>query len=203
MRGREIVTPLVDGLVAPTGTKTSSASPLRVDLLDLGGISSLAGATGRVGITFLPGKKRNGWTGPHWRDLDADLARLLELGVDVLFLLVEDFELESCRVTELPAVMAEAGPELIRYPIRDPRIPTDDSAFRSAVLDLIERVRRGQFVAIACRGGIDRSGMTAACLLREVGIDADEAIRRVQAARRGSITLPEQQKYVRGWAPGH
>ena len=203
MRGREIVTPLVDGLVAPTGTKTSSASPLRVDLLDLGGISSLAGATGRVGITFLPGKKRNGWTGPHWRDLDADLARLLELGVDVLFLLVEDSELESCRVTELPAVMAEAGPELIRYPIRDPRIPTDDSAFRSAVLDLIERVRRGQFVAIACRGGIDRSGMTAACLLREVGIDADEAIRRVQAARRGSITLPEQQKYVRGWAPGH
>ena len=181
MRGREIVTPLVDRLVAPTGARTSTASPLRVDLLDLGGIGSLDEVSGRVGITFLPGKKRDGWTGPHWRDLDADLARLLELGVDALFLLVEDSELESCLVTELPAVMAETGPELIRYPIRDPRIPTDDAAFRAAVLDLIERIRRGQFVAIACRGGIDRSGMTAACLLREVGIDADEAIRRVQA----------------------
>ena len=95
--------------------------------------------------------------------------------------------------------MAETGPELIRYPIRDPRIPTRDAAFRAAVLDLIERIRRGQFVAIACRGGIDRSGMTAACLLRELGIDADEAIRRVQAARHGSITLPEQQAYVRAW----
>ena len=199
MRGREIVTPLVDGLVASTGARTSTASPLRVDLLDLRGTPPLAGVDGRVGITFLPGKKRDGRTGPHWRDLDADLARLSELGVDALFLLVEDSELESCLVGELPAVMAKTGPELIRFPVRDPRIPTDDIAFRAAVLDLIERVRRGRTIAIACRGGIDRSGLTAACLLREVGLGADEAIWRVQAARRGSITLPEQQAYVRAW----
>ena len=56
-------------------------------------------------------------------------------------------------------------------------------------------------LAIACRGGLDRSGMAAACLLREAGIGADAAIERVQQARRGSLTLPDQQAYVRAWPP--
>ncbi len=42
--------------------------------------------------------------------------------------------------------------------------------------------------------------MTAACLLREAELDSDEAIRRTQAARPGSITLPEQRDFVRDWA---
>ena len=53
---------------------------------------------GLVGLTFLPGKKRDGWTGKHWRDLDADLERLAgELAVDRLVLFVEDQE-TSCRI---------------------------------------------------------------------------------------------------------
>lgn len=199
MRGREIVTPLVDALVGETGVQTSTANPMRVDQLDLGAIPSLEGTDGIVGITFLPGQKRDGWIGPRWRDLDADLTRLRELPVDALFLLVEDAELDMCQVPELPAVMAEVGPELIRFPIRDPRTPTDGAAFRAAVIDLLARVRRGQSIAIACRGGIDRSGMTAACLLREAGLDSDTAIARVHSARRRSLTIPEQQDYVRAW----
>jgi protein-tyrosine phosphatase len=104
-------------------------------------------------------------------------------------------------VPELPEVMAEVGPELIRYPVRDPRIPTDGAAFRTALQDLLRRVQRGQFIAIACRGGIDRSGMAAGCLLREAGLEADDAIDRVHAARKGSLTLGEQLDYVRAWPP--
>ncbi len=199
MRGREVATPLVDRLVGTTGTRTSTSRPLRVDQLDLSGIDAFAGSGGRVGITFLPGKKHDGWTGPHWRDLDLDLARLRELGVDALFLLVEDIELDRCLVPDLAEVMAAQGPKLIRYPVHDPRTPTDPAGFRSAIVDLVERVRAGESIAIACRGGLDRSGMTAACLYREVGLDADEAIRRTQVARRDSITLPEQQELVRAW----
>jgi len=57
-------------------------------------------------------------------------------------------------------------------------------------------------VAIACRGGLDRSGMTAACLYRELGLGADDAIARVQAARPHTITIPEQQDFVRAWPWG-
>jgi protein-tyrosine phosphatase len=96
--------------------------------------------------------------------------------------------------------MAEVGQSLVRFPIPDPHVPTDLPAYRAAVRDLVRRVEEGRFVAIACRGGIDRSGMTAACVLREVGLSTEAAIGRTQAARRGSITLPDQQAIVRDWA---
>jgi len=200
MRGREVAAPLVDRLVATTGARTSTASPLRVDEIELDGIDRTDG--GRLGITFLPGKKRDGYTGPHWRDVDLDAATLRDGGWDALFLLVEDVELEWCHVPDLPIAVAAAGVELIRCPIRDPRIPTrkQEAGYRRAIRDLAARVRTGQSVAIACRGGIDRSGMTAACVLIESGLDASEAIGRVHAGRRGSLTKPEQVVFVRRWA---
>ena len=98
--------------------RTSSGSPLRVDRIDLAGIEGFIG--GSLGITLLPGKKREGHTGLHWRDLELDVARLRALGVGVLLLLVEDEELAWCRVPELPEVIPAAGIELVRFPIRDP-----------------------------------------------------------------------------------
>jgi hypothetical protein len=183
--------------VATAGARTSSSSPLRADRIDLAGTEGLAG--GSLGITFLPGKKREGHTGLHWRDLDLDAACLHTLGVDVLFLLVEDEELAWCRVPELPEVIPAAGIELVRFPIRDPRVPTDDVAFRAAVDALVARLRAGRSVTIACRGGIDRSGMAAACLLVSSGLGTADAIARIHAARHGSLTYPEQLAYVRDW----
>lgn len=179
---------------------TSTSSPLRVDPLELGAVG--IGGAGAVGITFLPGKRYVGfYTGAHWRDLDADAARLRTLGVDVLLLLVEDRELARCRVADIGEVLEEHGVELVRFPIRDPLLPADGPAFRATITSLLARVRGGASLAIACRGGLDRSGMAAACLLREAGIEAGEAIDRVQQARRGALTLPDQQAYVRAWPP--
>jgi len=193
--------------------RTSTSSPLHVDVLDLAGVTATAGPAdgergdtvpvpGTVGITFLPGKRYVGYhTGAHWRDLDADASRLLELGVDALLLLVEDRELQRCRVADIGEVLTDRGVDLVRFPVRDPLLPRDGAAFRATIASLLRRVREGGFVAIACRGGLDRSGLAAACLLREAGLDAGEAIGRVQAARRGALTLPDQQAYVRAWPP--
>ncbi len=207
LRDRHIPGELVDRLVEtdPAGWdghpwRTSTSSPLRVDPLDLSPV--LDGTDGSVGITFLPGKRYIGYyTGAHWRDLDADSARLRALGTDVLLLLVEDRELERCRATGIGAVLAAHDVDLVRFPIRDPLVPSDGPAFRATIASLLDRVRGGQSLAIACRGGLDRSGMTAACLLREAGLDSNEAIARVQRARPGALTLPEQQAYVRAWPP--
>jgi len=197
MRGHATLQPIIDRLIAAAGARTSTGSPLRVDRIDLAGIDGLGG--GSLGITFLPGKKRAGHTGLHWRDLDFDVAHLRALGVDVLFLLVEDEELAWCRVPELPEVIPASGLELVRFPIRDPRVPTDDAAFRTAVEDLVARLRAGGSVAIACRGGIDRSGMAAACVLVSAGLGRADAIARVHAARHRSLTYPEQLAYVQAW----
>jgi len=180
--------------------QTSTSSPLRVDFLELAGREDRA--SGAIGITSLPGRRYVGYhTGAHWRDLEADAARLRDLGVGALLLLVEDHELVRCRVTGIGEALAAADVELVRFPIRDPLLPRDGVAFRGTIASLLRRVRDGKTVAIACRGGLDRAGMTGACLLREAGFGTEEAIQRVQSARRGALTLPDQQAYVRGWPP--
>ena len=167
--------------------------------MDLAG-STLAGGGGRAGMTFLPGKRYLGYySGPHWRDLDSDAAHLREQGVDVLLLLVEDHELERCRAADVTEVVPAHGVELVRHPIRDPLTPSNDGAYRRLLAGLAARVGDGATLAIACRGGLDRAGMTAACLLREAGLDADTAIARVHAARRHTLTMPDQLRYVQDW----
>jgi hypothetical protein len=182
---------------------TSTASPLplfRIDVTGLDGVDDEA--PGAVGITFLPGKRYVGYhTGAHWRDLETDAARLRHLRVDALLLLVEDHELERCRVTGIADAFHAHGVELVRFPIRDPLLPADGAAYRACLASLLGRVRRGDSIAIACRGGFDRAGMTAACLLREGGLPAEEAIARVHRARPGSLTLPDQQAYAAAWPP--
>ena len=200
MRGHEVAGPLVDRLVEGNGARTSRSRPLRVDDVALDGARGLEGTAGRLGITFLPGKKRDGWTGPHWRDLDLDVARLRDLRWDTLVLLNEDRELVRCHVPEIETVFAEAGaPALVRHPIPDPQIPTDDIAYDALVRDVVGRVRSGESVAIACRGGLDRSGMTASCALAEAGMDPEAAMARVQASRDATITKRDQRDYVRAW----
>jgi protein-tyrosine phosphatase len=153
-------------------------------------------------MTFLPGKRYLGYySGHHWRDLDSDAASLRAQGVDVLLLLVEDKELRRCQVTEIGEVLPSHGVELWRVPIVDLEVPRDGRAYRAAISDLAARVRAGSRIAIACRGGLDRTGMTAACLLREAGVSADEAIDRVHRARRHTLTLPNQLRYVKDWPP--
>jgi ADP-ribosylglycohydrolase len=130
MRGREVVTPLVDRLLAGEGWRTSTANPIRVQWVDLSSVPGLRGAAAasgaRLGMTFLPGKQRDGGPGMHWRDLGADAARLRgELGVDDLLVLVEDHELETLGVSGIADAVGERGIELLRFPIPDMGVPSD------------------------------------------------------------------------------
>jgi ADP-ribosylglycohydrolase len=208
LRDRHIPQELADRLVETDDSEwdgtpwtTSRLSPLRVDLVDLTG-TDLGAAGGSVGMTFLPGKRYMGYyTGPHWRDLDTDAGELHSLGIDRLVLLVEDRELQRCLVTDIGDVLPAHGVELQRLSLVDLEVPREGQAYRAAIVDLVGRVRAGMHVAIACRGGLDRTGMTAACLLREAGLAADTAIERVHLARRHTLTLPHQLRYVKDWPP--
>jgi ADP-ribosylglycohydrolase len=208
LRDRAMAQALIDRLVATddsewSGTpwRTSLQHPLRVDWMDLAG-TDLGARGGRIGMTFMPGKRYMGYySGPHWRDLDSDARQLREQDVDVLLLLVEDHELRRCRADAVAEVLPHHDVELLRHPLVDLQVPADGVAYRQRLASLLDRVRAGERLAVACRGGLDRSGMTAGCLLREAGLDADTAIGRVHDARRHTLSLPIQISYVRDW-PG-
>lgn len=202
MRGREVVGPIVDRLIGSAGWSTSYGSPLRVNWVDPGAVPADAGWTGRLGMTFLPGKQLpDAWGGPTWRDLATDARALKERHrVDCLLLLVEDHELESFRAARIEAALGQAGVELLRHPIRDTGVPGDAATFGELLAAVAHRLRTGQSVAVACRGGLGRTGTAVACLLIDAGLTPVEAIRLTRESRPRTIENAEQEAFVRGWS---
>jgi ADP-ribosylglycohydrolase/protein-tyrosine phosphatase len=177
--------------------KTSGSDPLRIDQV------SLDGARGRIGLTFCPGKKQEfSQTGPWDRDLNADLKAIQSFGAAALVTLMEDHELREVKVLpdQLEAGASAHGMEWHHLPIRDVSIP--DKHFEDlwiySGLRLRKLLSQGQNIVIHCRGGLGRTGMIAARLLVEFGLEPDVAIRRVRAARPGSIETRDQEKNVLG-----
>ena len=206
LRGREVVGPLVERLIATTGHRTSADHPIRVDWLDPADAPLFGSAFGgRLGMTFLPGKRASGLAGEHRRDLAADLDRLRDVHrADVLLVLVEDAELERFGVAALPDAAAARGLELLRHPIRDGGIPADAAALRRTLDAVLARLRVGASVVVACRGGLGRTGLVVACLVRELGEpNAERAIEVTRAARPGAVETDEQRAFIAAWTwPG-
>lgn len=203
MRGRGVLVPLVDRLLKTAGWTTSTASPMRVDWVPLDevpGLGEAHAAGGRLGMTFLPGKQRLGYSGPNWRDLQTDVAVLREVhGVDTFLVLVEDQELAASRVSEFADAFTAHGIRLVRFPIRDVDVTDDPAALRSVVDDLRAEIDAGRSVVVACRGGLGRTGTVVGCLLRDAGVGAEEAIDLTRRARPGAIETAAQAEFVRAW----
>jgi ADP-ribosylglycohydrolase/protein-tyrosine phosphatase len=195
MRGRDVVVPLVDRLLATEGWRTSTLNPLRVDWVD----ADLPWS-GRLGMTFLPGKQRDGWSGLHWRDLSTDVRRLRDVhGADALLLLVEDHELVGARVSHIGEAMADAGIELLRFPIADMTVTSDEDGLRVVLDDVLVRLAAGQRVVVACRGGLGRTGTVVGCLLRDAGLDGQSAIDLTHRSRHDTIQGHVQEQFVADW----
>lgn len=185
---------------APASALTSENNPIRVAWIDPAAIPAPAAWTGRLGMTFLPGKHDRGVAGHHWRDLRLDVARLRnEHRVAVLVLLVEEHELEATSTTAIAATMARHGIQLVRYPIVDGGVPADRAAFRSLVNDTVLRLQSGQNVVVACRGGLGRTGTLVACLIVTTGLDPETGIDMTRATRGGTIENASQEAFVRAW----
>ena len=147
---------------------TVPAKALRVDWVDLTLAPALAASSGRLGMSFLPGKDE-GLGGAH-RDLARDVARLRDTyAVDTLVLLVED-DGHRLRVPDIAKELAAHGIDLVRHPIPDGGIPADGVALRATVDRMRVDLANGENVVVACRGGLGRTGTVVGCLLRDCSL---------------------------------
>jgi ADP-ribosylglycohydrolase/protein-tyrosine phosphatase len=200
MRGVDIARPLVDRLLDAGGYQTSTGNPIRVNWVEFGSVPKLRSSPGRLGMTFLPGKRYEGINGSHHRDLAADVARLRDVyGIDVFLLLVEDAELVETRTTGLGPAMAKADIELRRHPVSDMDVPEDPVGFAATLANIRRELEGGRSVAVACLGGLGRTGTAVGCLLVDRGLDADAAIALTRASREGTIETERQEQFVRDW----
>lgn len=160
------------------------------------------GWPGRLGLTFLPGKRGASSRYPghtYRRDAARDLADMRAAGVVRLLLLVEDAELERWSDPELVTIGAAAGLDVRRYPIPDGSAPSPELMAR--IQEDIDEARARGDVAVACMGGVGRTGTVAACSLVRNGLDADAAIGRVRQVRHPeAVETAEQEDFVRAYA---
>jgi ADP-ribosyl-[dinitrogen reductase] hydrolase len=154
---------------------------------------------GRIGITFCPGKKQNGASGLHDRDLAVDLNTIAQWNAAAVVTLTERFELEELMVPTLGEEVKRRFMEWHHLPISDYSVP--DEAFEAEWPENSARLRTllgtGSRILIHCKGGLGRAGMIAARLLVEMGDAAEVAIARVRAARDpGAIETNAQERWV-------
>jgi protein-tyrosine phosphatase len=193
--------------IAPAPRHAGFDPPFRIDWLTAG---ELPGALpGRLGLTFLPGKRGASSRYPghvYARDASADLAEMRQLGVVRLLLLVQDAELERWSDPDIVELGAAAEVEIHRFPIPDGSAPS--VALMDEIQADIDEARRVGDVAVACMGGVGRTGTVAACALVRAGMEPHRAIERVREVRHPeAVETAEQERLVaayaerRGW-PG-
>ena len=179
------------------GAHAGFDADLRIDWINAERFAD--GLPGRLGLTFLPGKQGISTRYPgrvYSRDLDADLVAMREAGARRLLLLVEDAELERWGDRRIVERGAACGVEVLRFPMPDGSPPASGEEMR-AILDAVHAGRALGDVAVACMGGVGRTGTVAACALVEAGMDASAAIAMVRVVRHPqAVETTRQERFV-------
>jgi len=134
---------------------------IRTSLTDPIQIPTLSVATGRIGVSFCPGKRGPALAGFDWmRDLTVDLDAVRDWGAAAVISLIEDHEIEFLGVSKLEAEVTARGMEWLHLPIVDVAAPGDEfeQRWRSAGPRVRGILAEGRSVFIHCRGGLGRGG---------------------------------------------
>ncbi len=144
---------------------------------------------GRLWLDAMPGRFE------RWSAFEAEAQRV-RLGLVVC--LTPRAELAQLSPDYHAAVVA--GRTDFRWqltPMRNFGVPEDPAAFRRDMATVVTALQQSQAVMLHCAAGIGRTGTAAACVLKALGLEADEALARVRSA--GSNPQNAEQSGLVGW----
>lgn len=132
-------------------------------------------------------------------DLTSSVQTIREAGADAVITTLSDQEIEQLQVSGLGEEISRAGMHWFQLPIEDDESPDElfleqFSEVKSMLSSLIDDKAT---IAIHCRGGSGRTGLMAAILLLEKGLDWSAIKTRIQAARPKSLTLEPHTNFLK------
>jgi protein-tyrosine phosphatase len=146
-------------------------------------------------LTPCPGTKES--------DLVTALQEIISQNCTALLTLMESHELEEHHVSDIGQQTTTIGMQWFHLPINDETLP--DAAFEDKWESIAPRLHQlldsGNSIAMHCRGGTGRTGLVAARLLVERGMDTEEAMALVRAQRPDALSWPDRQAYIRNIKP--
>ena len=162
--------------------------PLHIDSLE-----AFGGAT--LGMSQCPGRR---FPGEPPRELSHDLQTIEQWGASTLLSLVETDEFAPMGVPDFADTVARSRLVWLHVPIADMRTPSAVTlaAWQQQRGTLRAALERGDKVLVHCAFGLGRTGMLMARLLIDSGLAPDDAIRRVRAARPGTVETAAQAAFV-------
>lgn len=145
---------------------------------------------GRLIFTPCPGTKGVG--------LASSISQLHQAGADAVVTMMTDEELARFEVTSLPDVVRQRGMAWFHFPVEDDAAPGQafEQSWQTHKSQVLSLIGQGRCVAIHCRGGSGRTGLMAAVILRELGLDEARATALVKGLRPNSLKLPAHTEYL-------
>lgn len=145
----------------------------------------------KIGLTPCPGTKDS--------SLPEALGYLKEQGISAVLTLMTQEELEKNQVEAMEAEANKLGMKWFHLPIADDEGPAEAflTAWKSSGPQVHELLNNRQSIAIHCKGGSGRTGLVAAQIMLERGMDLEKIIPMIKEHRPGAFTSPLQQDYIR------
>lgn len=125
--------------------------------------------------------------GGDW--LEDEITAWRKAGLDTVVSLLDKEEAAQLELAREGDFAKSAGIRFLSFPIPDRGVPASNRDALSLLGQLTAALEQGHNIAIHCRQSIGRSGLVAASLLVTSGVEVEEAIQVVTAAR--GLSIPE------------
>lgn len=157
---------------------------------------------GKLGLVACPGVRIKGGAlsgRALSKAIEKDIAAMVDWGACGVLTLVEEHELSIAGVSDLSDRLEHAGLWWRHMPIMDMYIPEPEfeQQWQTEGLRLRQLLQQGENIIVHCYAGLGRTGVIAARLLVEFGMQPEPAIDAVRVTNKRRIQTREQAEYIR------
>jgi len=146
---------------------------------------------GRLIFTPCPGTKE--------ASLSDSISTLKQAGVNMLITLMDDKEMQENNALSLPVECSKQGLDWIQLPIPDNAPPSKvfEEQWHKQIENILNSLNSNGSIAVHCKGGSGRTGLTIALILAAYGWPTDKVIKEVQKIRPNALKHPQQLSYFK------